>query len=205
MRELFRDWAGGARAVRRRVAASTRGVVAHRCASWGASARAVGLKGRILAFEPRRGGAYRVTLSYDTPDHSAPGKSSAHEDVVEGRFVELVPNERVVQCFEFQSDDPAYAGTMTMTWALTPTSRGAPRSPSLVKTCPKAFARKTTSRGCARPWRTSPPTSSSRTGASLRRGLRGGHGAFRCVALRRELPHGRLAHYDVHPLLRARP
>jgi len=83
-----------------------------------------GMKARILAFEPRPGGAYRVTLSYETPDHSAPGKSSAHEDVVEGRFMELVPNERVVQCFEFKSDDPAYAGTMTMTWALTPIAGG---------------------------------------------------------------------------------
>ncbi|WP_141618939.1 SRPBCC family protein [Myxococcus sp. AB036A] len=83
-----------------------------------------GMKGHIHAFEPRAGGTYRMTLSYDNADHTAPGKTSAHEDVVEGLFVELVPNERVVQRFEFESDDPAYAGTMTMTWTLTPAAGG---------------------------------------------------------------------------------
>ena len=28
------------------------------------------------------------------------------------------PNERVVQAVDFVSDDPAFAGTMTMTWQL---------------------------------------------------------------------------------------
>ncbi|WP_141589531.1 SRPBCC family protein [Myxococcus sp. AB056] len=83
-----------------------------------------GMKGRIHAFEPRAGGMYRMTLSYDNADHTAHGKTSAHEDVVEGLFVELVPNECVVQRFEFESDDPAYAGTMTMTWTLTPVAGG---------------------------------------------------------------------------------
>jgi uncharacterized protein YndB with AHSA1/START domain len=31
---------------------------------------------------------------------------------------------RVVQAVEFVSDDPAYAGTMTMTWELTETGGG---------------------------------------------------------------------------------
>ena len=39
--------------------------------------------------------------------------------MVEARFVELVPGVRVVQAVDFVSDDPANAGTMTMTWELT--------------------------------------------------------------------------------------
>jgi hypothetical protein len=35
-----------------------------------------------------------------------------------GRYVETVPNDRVVQAVAFVSDDPALAGTMTMTWAV---------------------------------------------------------------------------------------
>lgn len=83
-----------------------------------------GMKARLRAFEPRPGGAYRLTLTYDEAHHSAPGKSTAHEDVVEGQFVELVPETRVVQRFEFESEDPAFAGRMTMTWALTPVGAG---------------------------------------------------------------------------------
>jgi hypothetical protein len=38
--------------------------------------------------------------------------------VVEARFADIVPGERVVQQVDFVSDDPAFAGTMTMTWAV---------------------------------------------------------------------------------------
>ncbi|OJV55208.1 MAG: hypothetical protein BGO36_09935 [Burkholderiales bacterium 68-10] len=49
---------------------------------------------------------------------AASGKSTANTDVVVGRFVELVPRQRIVQAFEFESSDPAFAGTMTMRWVL---------------------------------------------------------------------------------------
>jgi uncharacterized protein YndB with AHSA1/START domain len=77
-----------------------------------------GMKGQIYAFDPRAGGTYRMALTYDAPGHSAPGKTSEHADVVEGRFLELVPNERIVQLAEFESEDPAFAGAMTITWKL---------------------------------------------------------------------------------------
>ncbi|GHH03009.1 SRPBCC family protein [Comamonas sp. JC664] len=83
-----------------------------------------GMKGHIQVFEPRAGGTYRMTLTYERSEHPAPGKSSENEDIVIGQFVELVPDERVVQRFEFESDDPAFAGTMTMTWRLTPVAQG---------------------------------------------------------------------------------
>jgi uncharacterized protein YndB with AHSA1/START domain len=53
-----------------------------------------------------------------------PGKASADSDIVEARFVEIVPGERVVQAVDFVSDDPAYAGTMVMTWQVTPADAG---------------------------------------------------------------------------------
>jgi hypothetical protein len=37
---------------------------------------------------------------------------------VEAGFVDIVTGARVVQAVDFVSDDPAYAGTMTMTWQL---------------------------------------------------------------------------------------
>ena len=54
----------------------------------------------------------------------APGKATADSDIVEARFVELVPGARVVQAVDFVSDDPAYAGTMTMTWAVSAVDGG---------------------------------------------------------------------------------
>jgi hypothetical protein len=38
--------------------------------------------------------------------------------VVEARFIEVVADQRVVQAVDFESDDPGFAGTMTMTWAV---------------------------------------------------------------------------------------
>jgi uncharacterized protein YndB with AHSA1/START domain len=78
-----------------------------------------GMKARIDAYDPREAGTYRMVLTYDQPDHRAPGKTSEHSDVVRGRFLELVPNERIVQLVEFESEDPAFAGEMKMTWTLT--------------------------------------------------------------------------------------
>ena len=54
-----------------------------------------------------------------TARSAAGGKSSADSDIVEARYVDLIRNDRVVQAVDFVSDDPAFAGTMTMTWTVT--------------------------------------------------------------------------------------
>lgn len=75
-----------------------------------------GMTGQMHAFDARPGGCYRMTLTYQDTEHA--GKTSENSDTVEGKFVELVPNERIVQEVDFQSDDAAFAGTMTMTWSI---------------------------------------------------------------------------------------
>jgi uncharacterized protein YndB with AHSA1/START domain len=77
-----------------------------------------GMSGQMLAFDPRPGGRYCMTLRYE--DASIAGKSGGNEDTVEARFVDLIPNERIMQAVDFVSDDPRFAGTMTMSWILTP-------------------------------------------------------------------------------------
>ena len=72
---------------------------------------------RFERFDPTPGGSYRLVLTYADPA-DARGKSSADSDIVEARYVDIVPNDRVVQAVDFVSDDPAFAGTMTMTWAV---------------------------------------------------------------------------------------
>jgi len=83
----------------------------------------VGMTGRLERFDARPGGSYRMVLTYSDAS-GAPGKATADSDVVEARFVDIVPGERVVQAVDFVSDDPAYAGTMTMTWAVTAAGEG---------------------------------------------------------------------------------
>ncbi|MEU9192335.1 SRPBCC family protein [Streptomyces hundungensis] len=82
-----------------------------------------GMRGRIERWDPRPGGGFRMVLTYLDPTDS-PGKTSGATDVVQVAFAALVPGERVVQRAEFASDDPAYAGTMTMTWDLTRVGAG---------------------------------------------------------------------------------
>jgi uncharacterized protein YndB with AHSA1/START domain len=65
-----------------------------------------------------------MSLTYVGTEHSTLGKTSEHADVFQGRFLELVPDERIVQLVEFESDDPMFAGAMTMTWTLSAVPEG---------------------------------------------------------------------------------
>ena len=82
-----------------------------------------GMHGRFERFDVRPGGSYRLVLTYDDPS-TVQGKATADSDIVEVRYVDIVPGVRVVQAVDFVSDDPANAGTMTMTWEITPVGAG---------------------------------------------------------------------------------
>jgi uncharacterized protein YndB with AHSA1/START domain len=75
-----------------------------------------GMRSRVHEFNGREGGAFRVSLTYDAPDRS--GKSSSRTDTYHGYFRKLVPDLEVVEVLEFETEDPALAGTMTMTTTL---------------------------------------------------------------------------------------
>ncbi|MBB5915960.1 uncharacterized protein YndB with AHSA1/START domain [Nocardia transvalensis] len=76
-----------------------------------------GMRGRFERFDMRPGGSYRLVLTYDDAADS-PGKTSADSDVSDVRISTLVPGERIVQEVDFQSNDPAFQGTMQMEWRL---------------------------------------------------------------------------------------
>jgi len=83
-----------------------------------------GMTCRVDTFDARAGGAYQMTLTYTQSLERSRGKTTAQSDVVKGRFLELVPGQRIVQLVEFESDDPSFAGTMTITWLLTAAPEG---------------------------------------------------------------------------------
>ena len=72
----------------------------------------------VHVFDPREGGTYRMSLTYRDPKQSPGGKTSEDTDTFQGRFVELVPDEKIVEAIEFDSRDPAFAGEMKMTTRL---------------------------------------------------------------------------------------
>ena len=76
-----------------------------------------GMTSHIHSFDAREGGAFRISLTYDTP--TGTGKTTAHTDTYHGRFVKLVPNEQIVEVMEFETTDPAMRGEMTVTFTLT--------------------------------------------------------------------------------------
>ncbi len=55
-----------------------------------------GMSGRFERFDCWPGGSYRMVLTYSDAS-SAAGKATANSDIVEGRFVDIVPGVRVVQ------------------------------------------------------------------------------------------------------------
>ncbi|TVT35418.1 polyketide cyclase [Amycolatopsis rhizosphaerae] len=75
-----------------------------------------GMTSRIHAFDPRQGGEFRISLTYDLP--TTAGKTDARTDTFHGRFSSLVPDTEVVQTVEFETTDPALQGEMTITYSL---------------------------------------------------------------------------------------
>lgn len=76
-----------------------------------------GMTARFERFDPRPGGSYRLILTYPSA-HRSGAKSTSDADIVEARYVDIRHDDAVIQAVEFESDDPSFAGTMTMTWAV---------------------------------------------------------------------------------------
>lgn len=81
-----------------------------------------GMTSHVHEFDGRQGGSFRISLTYDTPNGS--GKTTGSTDTFHGRFVKLVPNERVVEALEFESEDPGLRGEMTVTTTLADADAG---------------------------------------------------------------------------------
>ena len=81
-----------------------------------------GMTSQVHVFEPRDGGAFRISLTYEEP--TGTGKTTADTDTHHGRFVKLVPNKQVVEVVEFETSDPTMRGEMTITITLTDADGG---------------------------------------------------------------------------------
>ena len=85
----------------------------HAVATWKAP---TGMTCHVHAFGAREGGSFRISLTYG--ELTGSGKRTARTDTYRGHFAKLVPNERVVEVDEFETEDPALRGEMTITITL---------------------------------------------------------------------------------------
>jgi uncharacterized protein YndB with AHSA1/START domain len=75
-----------------------------------------GMTSQVHRFEPWEGGTFRISLTYDAASDT--GKTTSQTDTYHGHFVKLVQDELLVEKVEFETDNPAIQGEMTITIAL---------------------------------------------------------------------------------------
>jgi uncharacterized protein YndB with AHSA1/START domain len=75
-----------------------------------------GMTSHVHTFDAREGGQFRISLTYD--DAASAGKTSGATDTFGGRFVTLVPDQRVEWALAFESPDPSMATEMTISFDL---------------------------------------------------------------------------------------
>ena len=76
----------------------------------------------IFHYNNRVDCSYKVALRYD--DRKKKGKSEGHSDLINGRFLELVPGKKIVETIQFESANQLFAGEMSMTTELSPQKNG---------------------------------------------------------------------------------
>jgi uncharacterized protein YndB with AHSA1/START domain len=82
----------------------------------------LGMTSHVHRFEPWPDGAFRISLTYDTP--SAAGKTTAQTDTYRGHFTVLVPDRQVTEVLTFETTDPALQGEMRITYRLSAAGQG---------------------------------------------------------------------------------
>ena len=80
------------------------------------------MRGKVHRLDFREGGGYEMSLFY--MEGQDRGKTRANEDRFAARFVELVPNQKIVEVVKFESGEEIFSGEMTMEVRLEPVSGG---------------------------------------------------------------------------------
>ena len=81
------------------------------------------MTGKMLHFDFREGGSYRMRLTYAEPQQGQ-GKTSEDSDEVEVHLTKLEDGRRIEQEVTFESEDPAFSGIMRMVWTFQPERDG---------------------------------------------------------------------------------
>jgi len=82
------------------------------------------MTGRVLEYDFRQGGRYRIELTYGDDAPGTAGKTTGRTDVTTGRFLALDSGRRIVESVGFESTDASFQGEMIMTWRFEPLPTG---------------------------------------------------------------------------------
>lgn len=77
----------------------------------------------VHRFEPKEGGSFSITLTYDEPADTGEARV-LHHDAYFGTFRTLVPDEQIVEVLEFVTETPEMTGAQTLTFTLTDADGG---------------------------------------------------------------------------------
>ena len=69
---------------------------------------------KVHNFDLRVGGSYQMSLFYPDSEKGVAGKTAGKEDRFTSRFLELIPNQRIVQAINFDTSNPDFMGEMIM-------------------------------------------------------------------------------------------
>jgi uncharacterized protein YndB with AHSA1/START domain/RimJ/RimL family protein N-acetyltransferase len=81
-----------------------------------------GMRCEVHSLDARESGSLRISLTYDALTRA--GKTSSRTDTYHGRLVTLLVDRQVVEVDEFETDDPALHGEMTLTITLADNGNG---------------------------------------------------------------------------------
>lgn len=81
-----------------------------------------GMSARIEHFDPRPGGTYRMALH--SSEGGAEGRSGGDADIIDGEFIEILAEERIIENVRFDTAKLRLQGTMTVTTLLEPVKDG---------------------------------------------------------------------------------
>lgn len=90
---------------------------AHALEAWLAPSDMVG---KVHNFNFRAGGGYTMSLFYPETEVNFKGKTADKEDRFSSRYIDIIPNKKIVEAVNFESDDPNFAGEMIMEVTFTP-------------------------------------------------------------------------------------
>jgi uncharacterized protein YndB with AHSA1/START domain len=70
--------------------------------------------GKVHNFNFRAGGGYTMSLFYPESEVNFKGKTGDKEDRFSSRYIEIIPNKKIIEAVNFESDDADFAGEMIM-------------------------------------------------------------------------------------------
>jgi uncharacterized protein YndB with AHSA1/START domain len=70
--------------------------------------------GKVHNFNFRVGGGYTMSLFYPESEVNAKGKTAGKEDKFSSRYIEIIPNKKIIEAVNFETNEADFAGEMIM-------------------------------------------------------------------------------------------